>query len=96
MKRNLASPANLLSIMSSNSKENIDTLSQIFNSYFLEKSLPNRIAIVLGRKDINKIVQVKLYDVKFIYTMYVRNWNRSYYSFLGCYCQRGDSFKQNY
>ena len=34
--------------------------------------------------------------MKFTYTMYCRNWNRSHYSFLGCYYQRGDSFNKNH
>ena len=43
----LALLANLLSIINTNSKENIEALCQIFNSYFSQKSLPRRITTVL-------------------------------------------------
>ena len=34
---NLAKPKDLLSIMSSNGKENIETLAKVFKDYFIEK-----------------------------------------------------------
>ena len=37
------------------------------------KFLPRRIAIVLGRKDENKVVEFELCNTKFIYTMHARN-----------------------
>jgi hypothetical protein len=46
---------NLLSIISSNGKDNIEKLWQIFNTYFAEKSLNDRIAMALRRNDTNKI-----------------------------------------
>ena len=54
-KRNLVMLGNLLSIISSNGKDNIEKLWQIFNTYFAEKSLNDRIAMALRRNDTNKI-----------------------------------------
>ena len=55
--------------MSSNGKENVKTLSQMFNTYFTEKSSHPKIAKAIGRNDPKNAVQVELHDVKFIYAM---------------------------
>ena len=47
----------------------------------------------LGRNDKNKIMKMELHDVKFIFTMCGRNWNRSHYPFIVYYYQRRDSIK---
>ena len=91
--RNLAKPMNLLSIMSSNGKENIETLSKVFKDYFTEKGSIQQLEEVLGSKN---ITQIELHDVKFTHAMHCRNWNRSHYPFLGCYCQRGESFNEDH
>ena len=89
-------PGDSLSTTSSNGKENVETLSQALNTYFAEKYLRPKIAMDLGRNDPKNIVQVELHDVKFICTRCARNWNVRVCTFLGCYCQRGDSFKLNH
>ena len=95
-KIDLVTPGNSLSIMSSNSKKNFETLLQKFNTHFSEKSLCPKIDMALGRNDPKNVVQVELYGVKFICTMCTRNWNRHFHPFLSCYCQRGNSIKLNH
>ena len=91
--RNLAKRNNLLIIMSTNGKEDIKTLDNIFEHYFQKKYKVNEITNTLHRNNnSNNVLILELYDIKFTYTMYNRNWNHSYYPFLGCYYQRGDSF----
>ena len=34
------------------------------------------------------------YDLTFAHNMHNINWNRKYCPFLGCYCQKEDSFKE--
>ena len=92
-KRNLSKPRDLLSIISLNGKENVETLDQTFSSYFGGKLKHEEIDAGLGRSNRKNVVQVELHDVKFIHAMHARNWNRSYCPFLGCYCERGESFK---
>jgi len=70
-------------MMSSNSKENIETLAKLFKDYFTEKGSIHQLEKVFRS---NHIVQIELHNVKFTYTIYCRNWNRSHYPFLGCYC----------
>ena len=68
--RNLAKPKNLLSIMSSNGKENIEALSKAFKDYFAEKGSIQLLEEVLGLKN---IMQIELHDVNFTHTMHCRN-----------------------
>ena len=79
--------------MRSNGKENVETLSQTLNTYFEEKYLNHRIDMALGRNETRKIAHIESHDVKLICAMRARNWNRSYYPFIRCYCQRGCSLK---
>ena len=91
--RNLAKSKNLLSAMSSNGKENIETLSKVFKDYFAEKGSIQLLEEELGSKN---IMQIELHDVKFAHVMHCRNWNRSHCPFLRCYCQRGESFNEDH
>lgn len=59
--------------MSSNGKDNVEVLSQIFNTYFSEKCFHQRIAIALRRNNMSKIAQIELHDVKFVCTAHARN-----------------------
>ena len=82
--------------MSTNGKEYVDTFNIIFNKYFLSKvDIPN-IVQALDYEHSSNIVLYKLYDIKFIYTIHNRNQNRLFFPFLGCYCQRGASFIEDY
>ena len=93
---NLAKPNNLLSIMSSNGKEIIDTLDEVFKYFFEEKYSSNRLVNVFGINNTDNMSQIDLHDVKFTYAMHSRNWNSSCDPFLGRHCQRGYSFKENH
>ena len=96
-KRNLATSRNLLSIMSMNGKEDLKTMDNIFEDYFCHKKEKRELAMnAIGRSTFENVHWLELHNVKFTFAMHNRNWNRKHYPFLGCYCQRADSFKPNH
>ena len=82
--------------MRSDGKDNVETLSQVFDTYFTEESSHPKISKALGRNDPKNDAQVDFHDIKFFYSMHTRSWNRRVRHFLGCYFQRDDSFKMSH
>ena len=50
----------------------------------------------MGRANISHVHWLELHGVKFSFAMHNRNWNRRCFPFLGCYCQRGESFQSGH
>ena len=71
------------------------TLSNAFSHYFEKKYELNKILKYLDRRNSNNALVLELCDVKFAYVMFDVNLNRSYFPFLGCYCQRGEKFQED-
>ena len=94
--RNLATPGNLMTLMSTNGKEDTKTLDNVFEHYFSKKEKLVDIKGAMERENHDKLLLLELHDVKFTYTIFNRNWNREFFPFLGCYCQRGDSFREGH
>ena len=91
--RNLYKSNNILSAISSNGKENTETLDKVFKDHFAEKKRMSRLEETFGS---NEVDQIELHGVKFMRAIFSRNRNISRFPFLGCYCQRGDSFNDNH
>ena len=66
---NLAKHNDLLSIMSSKVKENIEILGQVFHNSFEEKHSTQDISVDLEGIIIDKVQQIELRDVKLTLTL---------------------------
>ena len=72
--RNLAAPNNLLATISTNGKEDIKTLDNIFEHYFEKKHELHEITNAVDKNNgSNDVLVLKLHDFKFAYAMRNRN-----------------------
>ena len=93
-KRNLAAPNNLMTMMSTNGKEDTKTLDNILEHCFMKKDESEDIIRILERANDNNVLTLELHDAKFTHAMHNRNRNRRFYPILGCCCQRDVSFSR--